>query len=129
MIRFLKIKGTRVNNVVKPCVDWWNFVEGDERAFSELQTLYHALSDPDAKVKSICLLSNHRVLFEAEREGVRAYFEVDVFLKNGQHDALHYVRAVIRLVKRKNKVMGRVLSGLWLHHIQEEEELEKLVGR
>ncbi len=118
---FFDVRGHNVgaHRPTKPCANWWDLIEGDEGKFFELQTLYHALSDPDAKVDYLWLLSE-RVLVEAERNGIRASFSINASIGNDEHEALCYAREVIPLVKRKNKIIGWVLSGLWLHHLQGE---------
>lgn len=133
IIRFPKRKGQRMSqtqskqSVVAPVEGWWDLISGHEGTFTEMQTLYHSLSDTKAKIKSLFLSSDHRLCIEVERDGKGAFFEVEVFLKNGNLNRLNYIKEIIRLAKRKNKTFGGVLSGVWLHHLREEEKLEKLV--
>ena len=114
--------------VVRPHEAWWDYITVCTRAFREVESLYHALADPKVKVLSITVNSSSELLIKLTHlDGRIALFELGTELENELgRPRQDFVRPLIKLVSRKNQDLGRTLFGSWSHHLENENDLERI---
>ncbi len=127
-MKILFIKGATMkapDNMVTPYPDFWDLIDGDERTFKGVQTLYHALADPKSKVTEVNITSRNTLSLSVCCEEKWAYFSLEVMPEGEDRK---YLKHIISFTKRRNKMMGRVLSGIWTKPLVEEEKLLKVAN-
>jgi hypothetical protein len=120
--------GEGTGRVVQPHKPWWDYITVCTRPFREVESLYHAVSDPEVKVLSITVNSSSELLIKLTHlDGRIALFELDTDLENGlSRPRQDFVRPLIKLVSRKNQDLGRTLFGIWSYHLENENDLERI---
>lgn len=116
-----------VMNRSVPFANWWSLISGYEYHFRNKESLFHAISDQDAKIKSVTVKSDHLVKVEVERNGKRARFEFPTVETNGSED-LFFMREIIRCASRRNKEMAGQLSVAWRKPLEDDKRLEDLIA-
>lgn len=117
--------------------NWWDLISGHEKAFSSLETLFHAISDDKAKIEAVRVNADNKTCLQikwvdpattkAGRTLKFARFEIASDLKDaGHHPQGRYVTDVVRIANKKNRSMGRVLTAVWTSHLKEQRELQKI---
>lgn len=120
-----------------PHNEWWDLISGYEDAFSSLETLYHALSDSNARIESIYVHSNGSVRLQVKwmcgstgtvpRQLKFAQFDISADLKDhNKQSQARYVLDVVEMTSKRNRPMGRILTAVWMTHIKAEKKLKEL---
>jgi hypothetical protein len=106
-----------------PHQDFWSLLSGSEGAFTDVRTLYHALSDPGAKITDLSLSSSYDLRIIVQQGDVYCSFDLDA----RQGDASPYHKGIVQSARKRSKMFAVILEGLWSTSLAEESRLQRLL--
>jgi hypothetical protein len=91
---------------------WWESISGHGETFTDPESLYFAIRDPEVEVDSISVeASSGKVIIVLQREGKLAGFSIN---QGDRREWPHYCEEIIRFLSEKNRMVANVLSEAWL---------------